>query len=593
MTYEYVVGDDDAVAARFVPLFLPFTDPIDAQFALSADPVWKLIRPDLSSIAERLLMLELDEVERSSAQVVLREMPMFGEPRPRIPPLQPEEQKLWRALLGHPSIAGSLELVIRDLLLSTGADATPANAESVIDGYRATAKGPEDSLHVALSILRANTIARARGMAVEADIRSELIDLAERAYTDGALPGIVLRHAGAIAEAPRKTPRAAGELPRLAAVLDHLDAHHIDEFTINWVAKYRLLAADNDDDALRARRRHVEQFLQLSRGDDVPFRAMLWAERAVAIAADYGLQDLHDEAVLRMQALSRTDLGWERTTRELSIPVALIRQRERQVARMSSWEQAIAAFLASESPSDSHEANRVQAAGMRSGLLELLSGRSFGSHQLPERTHGPAEEERLAKIVQMNLLRTSIVLRIDLAAIVQRFGVPDEDSIIAFLSAVYGSSPALVRPFAQGLRLHWRGDPSSAARLVIPLIEAGARELLFLMEQPMYRMERGASPGRFPAMDSYLDKLHDVGLDEDWVVALRSTLLSGGMNLRNLLAHGFKLDFTEEQSALVLRLSGLFVAMPVGIDAIVDERVRQPLAHSRKKLRRRIGWAWK
>lgn len=593
MVYKYAVGDEDAVARRFALFFSSYTDPIDAQFAISADPAWKLIRPDLAEASELLLRLELDETERSSAQVVLRESPIFGERPPRLAPLRPDEQRLWKALVDHPSVTGSLEVAICDLLLSTGADSSPSNAEKVVSGYRAISQGPDGSLHVALSILRANTIARSRGMAVERDIRAELMGLAERAYTRDALPGIVLRHAGAIAEPPRKAARAPKELARLAAVLDHLDTHHVDEFTINWVAKYRIRAADGEDETRRARRRHVEKYLQLSLGDDVPFRSMLWAERAVALSTDYGLQDLHDEAVVRMQALSRTDLGWERVTSELSIPVALIRQRERLVAKMSSWEQAVAAFLASESPSDSQASNRVQAAGMQSGILELFSGRSFGSHQLPERTHGPAEEERLAKIVQMNLLRSSIILRIDLDAITQRFGVPSEDSIVAFLSALYGSSPALVVPYARGLLLHWQGDPSGAARLAIPLIETGARELLFLLNQPLYRMERGSSPGRFPAMDFYLDRLQDVGLDEDWVVALRATLLSGGMNLRNLLAHGFKVDFTREQSALVLRLAGLFIAMPVGIEAVVDERASQPLVRARKKLRRRIGWVWK
>lgn len=201
--------------------------------------------------------------------------------------------------------------------------------------------------------------------------------------------------------------------------------------------------------------------------------------------------------------------------------------------------------------------------------------------------------EQLTKVVQANLVGASIILRIDLDAIAARFGIPTETELVGFVSSIYKSSPAFARPFATALRLYWSGDGSSAARLAIPLIEAGARELLFLMDQPLYRMERGASPGRFPAMDFYVEKLEQVGLDPDWVTALRGVLLSGGMNLRNRLAHGFQLDFTAAEAALVLRLAGLFVGMPVGTESIKDERARTPLANAHQGLHRRLGWVWK
>ena len=592
MDYSYVSGDEDAVVATIGPHFGQYTDPMDVQVPISTDPVWRYTRFDLQAAGNRLLRLELDEDYKSSSRVSLRELEVFAQPGKSSLSLSPDEQKLWTAVASHPSVPPAMETIVRDLLLSTGADASPANADKVVSGYRKLAQGPDDSLHVALAILRANTVARSRKMAVESVIRADALVLAERALTTGVLPGISTRHASAVAAAPRTGNRAVDELARLAVVLDAIEAKYLESSTIDWVAECRLSAAETDEERDAARRRHVEQYIALSEGDDVAFRSMFWAERAVSLATDYGIRDLHDTAVVRMQKLSREDLGWHHTVHEITIPSGVFRQQSRLAARFSSWEQALTFYLAKGSPSGSDKKNRRAAAGIRTSILDLATGRTFGSHQLPERTHGAAEVEKLNRMVQSNLAAASVTLRIDLNAIASRFGIPDEDSLVTFLSSYYGSAPALLRPFAQALRLHWTGDASSAARLAIPLVETGARELLFFLDEPLYRLERGASPGRFPAMDFYMETLEDIGFDQDWLSALRGTLLSSGMNLRNRLAHGFQVDFSAEQSALVIRLAGLFVGMPVGLGAIEDEDLRNPIRKPRQRLRRRLGWVW-
>lgn len=589
MDYQYDHGDEDVLVMRLGPHFGPYSEPMDVQMPLRDDPVWEYIRPDLQLVGNRLLRLELEEDGHNSARVTLAE---YGGPTSGLR-LSDQEQILWRAVAAHPDVPQSMEVIVRDLLLSAGVDTTPANAERVVDGYRAMANGPDNSLHVALAILRAGAIARSRRMPVEGAVRAETLTLAERVLSVSILPGLALRHAAAVADLPRSGVRAANELNRLAAVLDHIEAEHRDASTIDWVAKCRLAAASSDEDREVARRQYVEQYLAIADSDDVPFRAMVWAEKAVALATDFGFQDLHDAAVVRMQRLSRTDLGWHHRVADIQIPISMIRQRERSVAKLASWEQALGLFLSSESPSGNTDRNERQASGLRRGLLDLVTGRTFGSHQLPERTHGPAELENLNRVVETNLHGATITLRIDLDAVASRFGVPAEKEITTFLSSAFGSAPLLASSFAKALRLYWSGDPSSSARLTIPLIEAGARELLFLMDQPLYRMERGGSPGRFPAMDFYLEKLEQVGLDVDWVTALRASLLSGGMNLRNRLAHGFQLEFSAGEAALLLRLAGLFIGMPVGTQAIDDERIRTPLAQPRKPLRRRLGWIWR
>lgn len=65
------------------------------------------------------------------------------------------------------------------------------------------------------------------------------------------------------------------------------------------------------------------------------------------------------------------------------------------------------------------------------------------------------------------------------------------------------------------------------------------------------------------------------------------------MNLRNMAAHGFKFDFAPFEAALLIRVAGLFCAMPVGKEIDADRSMlRDPLAAARRPLRRKLSWHW-
>lgn len=88
-------------------------------------------------------------------------------------------------------------------------------------------------------------------------------------------------------------------------------------------------------------------------------------------------------------------------------------------------------------------------------------------------------------------------------------------------------------------------------------------------------------------MDFYVQSLETNGMDIDWVRALRATLLSDGLSLRNLHAHGF--EFSESESALLLRLVGLLCALAGAIDR---SELLRPTAAPQRGLRRRLRWVW-
>ncbi|WP_104199260.1 hypothetical protein [Cryobacterium sp. Y29] len=177
-----------------------------------------------------------------------------------------------------------------------------------------------------------------------------------------------------------------------------------------------------------------------------------------------------------------------------------------------------------------------------------------------------------------------------------RCGAISIENVTAGLAVRYGADPELTLRFAEALDLFWKERHSDAARILIPLIEASARGLLLRLDVAIYRLERGNSSGHFPAMDFYVDKLEALDLDHDWIRALRVALLSPGSNMRNMrntAAHGFRFDFGASETAILLRLAGLFCALPAKVDAAeLRDLPPRPLEWLRRRLRRRLGWVW-
>lgn len=69
----------------------------------------------------------------------------------------------------------------------------------------------------------------------------------------------------------------------------------------------------------------------------------------------------------------------------------------------------------------------------------------------------------------------------------------------------------------------------------------------------MYRTVAGDKSGQFPGLGVLLEPLTENGFDPDWSRFLATFLLGEGMNVRNLIAHGFMNEVGRETAALGLR----------------------------------------
>lgn len=586
--YEFDQSHPAVVAALLDRLASAREDLLDVWERLWLDDEYKLLDDALRAEIDFLFAYELREEYGSAGVVTLEEStyaltatrPMSGTPA--------AAWALWTEVnlcLQNPLVGAH----VADVLLSSRTCTSPDHAVTTIKSYVSVATDGEVSpQHAALSLARANSIARSRSMDEELAVRTTMLQLSETFADHPDKSGPALTLLATLSVPPRGGTFREGEREDLQR---RLFAHGDSYFSlVNEVFKtLARLAADPSALAI-ARQWQVNQYLALAEAEDQGMRKMHHAQTAADLADSYGLSDLKGSAIRIMQSIDHDSMGWQSIAVDAPLSKNAFRAHLRRYRRARDWEYALAVFLTSGSPSGDHEANVRLAERTAVGSIRALASRTtYGTHGLPERSNGDFLDEEVVRNESFRLNFSGILLAHELEFVRDRFLPPSTRHIADWMAASFLVDVSLVEHFSESLALHWAGKFSDSARLSIPLIESAARALLLRLDEPLYRTQRGDSPGKFPTMDFYLEALAKRGLDPDWARALRVTLLSPGMNLRNRFAHGFDLSFTETQSALLLRLAGLICSMPVELDA---SDLQGPADFSRGRLRRRLGWVW-
>lgn len=588
MTYEFNPADVQIVSNLFAMVASPSDEPLKLWELLSFNEEYKLLDENLRAEIDFIFSYELQEDFGTAGEVSLFQSalsvtatrPMSGTPS--------DAWSLWGGVYDamRPSTIGAH---IADVLLTARARHKPDHASATVSSYlRAAELEKITAQQAALSLARANTIARLRKMTEEQAVRQAMFTKSEAFASDPETTGPALTLLAALSAQPRGGSVPEGVREEIRSRL--LSIGGASTFFTDEIAKSLARLADNPAELETARRWHVEQYVARARGDDHGMGKMHHAQTAASLASDYGLSDLKDEAVLVMQSVDHDSMGWKSVHHDVTVSKNAFRAHLRKYRRARDWRHALLTFLASPSPSGDHQANRRRAEKAAAGSIRSLVTRTiYGSHGLPERTNGDFMEEEITRTETITLGTTSMLIALELEHVRQRFPRPGSDEVATWMVETLSADAALAHFFSESLVLHWANKYSDAARLSIPLIESAARGLLRTLDEPLYRTQRGDSPGRFPAMDFYVDALAKRDLDPDWVCALRVTLLTPGMNLRNLAAHGFVMEFSEQQSALLLRLAGLLCAMPNNTEHQSLEAIP---TMAKRRLRRRLGWVW-
>jgi hypothetical protein len=198
-------------------------------------------------------------------------------------------------------------------------------------------------------------------------------------------------------------------------------------------------------------------------------------------------------------------------------------------------------------------------------LVSVIPTSLLGDDGLPRWTAQSPEEQEAGRMATCARVRAELQgqhLAQGLQRLAERYGVPDEASLMVFLSDNGQSDSILAASLARAFLHFWRGDYEASAHVAVPKIEAAARVLLRELDEGIYKLQIGKDQGQYPMLYSLLKELEELAMDESWTYFLRWLLLAPpGMNIRNDLAHGFTSGVSPVYAALILRAAAMLITV--------------------------------
>lgn len=344
---------------------------------------------------------------------------------------------------------------------------------------------------------------------------------------------------------------------------------------------------DPGADTQEFQRRHILGQMDLASASDSKFQKKQLYGDAAKLARKYQFQDLHKEAIRALQKVPNDLDEWHRVTQGVSIPTGVIERETRKYTRYADWQTCIHAVLSDSAPTGDYSKNLKRAEEMvkKYPLRHLFTNIAVGVHGLPEKTRNSQDEAITADLKSVELMAAQVSAGITHSALMrihQRFPSLNGECVALFLQREYATEPSLAAAFGRALACLWEGEYEEASLKALFRIEGAARQLLIMLDEPLYRMEAGEGRGKFPSLDFYVDSLEKQGMDLDWVRSIRTILLADGWNLRNLVAHGFEAELGPTQAVLLLRLLGMFCLITV----VGDDHLPSQLFAAQKMSRR-------
>ena len=490
---------------------------------------------------------------------------------PRIGVVEPDVVALWRDVAGlveHPAAIARFH----DLLFERRHGRRDEHATAAVQGYLAAARSRSRAdLDVAAFLVRAWDLARSVGLwGLLADVQSELHRQAQDAMSSGgaALPGVVLPMIAALAApVPRRQPSASVPDP---ATVDLLLETAFTTFRAGFLASQ--VAA-----MMRARASDPVAIEQINRREVAAHRAEAKASAglarqahladAIEIARARGLTDLVREVTAELQAIPVRDLGLRRHSTSVRVPADQVERFLHGFTASPEWRDGLRFFLNTDCPTGDLEQLRQQAHDLArvAPLVSVIPLGLLGDDGLPRWTaQSPEEQEagRMATCARIRAESQGQLLAQGLQRLAERYGVPDEASLMAFLSENGQSDSVLAASLARAFLHFWRGDYEACAHVAVPKIEAAARVLLRELDEGIYKLQLGKDQGQYPMLYSLLKELEKLAMDESWTYFLRWLLLARpGMNIRNDLAHGFTSGISPVYAALILRAAAMLITV--------------------------------
>lgn len=489
---------------------------------------------------------------------------------PRISEVEPDVVALWRDIASqveHPAAIARFH----DLLLERRDGARREHAATAARAYLTAARSrPQADLDAAAFLVRAWTLARGVGLwDLLTDVQSELHAQAGNAMSSGgSAPGVVLPMMAALA-VPATARQPLASVPDTAAV-DLLLETAFTTFKAGYLASQ--VAA-----MMRARTSDPAVIEQINQREVSAHRAEAAASgglarqshlaHAIEIAKARGLTDTVREVTAELQAIPVKELGLKRHSTSVRVPADQVERFLNGFTASLEWRDGMRFFLNTDCPTGELAQLRQQAQDLArvAPLVSVIPAGLLGSDGLPRWTAQSPEDQEAGRMATCARVRAELqgqFLAQGLHRLAENCGTPDEASLAAFLSWNGQADNVLATSLARAFLHFWRGDYEACVHVAVPKIEAAARALLRELDEGIYKLQVGQTPGQYPMLYSLLKELEKLAMDESWIYFLRWLLLAPpGMNIRNDIAHGFTSNISPIYAALILRAAALLTTI--------------------------------
>lgn len=450
-----------------------------------------------------------------------------------------------------------------DVALSCGAIRGRDAAKEIAELYLTVAQDVNIEIYYRGGCLRRCwSIARSYGLhTLEAQARSASYQMAQLLFKLPEIPtGILLQPFEITTVNPRYgdfSDPSRQEVRDLLKQIRFRSATNVS--TLEGVSELLVRVASTDSERDKARRSLIESYLALGESAKGMI-ASSYFEEAAGKASKYGFTDLRDRAVQLLQAVPYEELGMQTLPIELRLPCYVIDATLARYRHARDVLSALDIWLAGTCPTGSYESNINFAKERMDGSILAAITRTTFNENMPVSTSAGAESAVVEATEQQERINAGIygqTLAHELKAIKHQYGVVTPTQITAHLVQTYRCDSQLALALEHAIVSFWDERYTDAGRAAFPLVEAGARGVLLLLGDPLYRIQTGNAGGHFPSLEKYAEKLEQHNFDIDWLRCIRNPVAKW----RNALAHGHRLELADYEAAVLLRTAALLVVL--------------------------------
>ena len=226
------------------------------------------------------------------------------------------------------------------------------------------------------------------------------------------------------------------------------------------VAELLMRAARSESERAEASRTLIEGYIAAAADAESGMLASYWYARAAGEAKRYHHVDLHDRAVRALQAHPLREKDMQVISFCYVLPRYVIDQRLARYRQSRDVHSAIVIWLATPSPTGSHEKNLIDAKKiiMRSPL-SIVASTTYDQYGLPIKTVLNPEEAEREQLERLELMTAGVqgeILANELTSIRVEHGVVSTRELADHIAATYRCDTNLSEILAEALDYFWQ-----------------------------------------------------------------------------------------------------------------------------------------